>query len=224
MTRLQKAWIFFKEVNIKTIRFNFRYFPFRQAIRLPVFVSRYMYVEEAGGKIVLAGPIRTRMIRLGYRVVGIFDHKRSRSIWQVTGTIIFEGRALIGQGSKIAARNSGTIRFGDNFVMTAESTLVADQKTISFGRNCLVSWDTLIMDTDYHAITDDTGRQINPPEDITIGEHVWIGCRCLVLKGAGIPSGAIVAANSLVTRKLSGENKLFGGQPAAELKSNVRWE
>lgn len=33
----------------KTIRFNLKYFPFKQAIRLPVFISHQVWLKELGG-------------------------------------------------------------------------------------------------------------------------------------------------------------------------------
>jgi acetyltransferase-like isoleucine patch superfamily enzyme len=81
------------------------------------------------------------------------------------------------------------------------------------------------MDTDFHGVFDSSGSQINPPEEINVGNNVWVGCRCLVLKGSTIPNGTVVAANSVVnSRPLEGENKIFGGYPLRKLKDDITWK
>ena len=127
-------------------------------------------------------------------------------------------------GCKISLAKSGSLYFGDRFKMSAESSIAACN-SIVFGDNCLISWDTLVMDSDFHKIFDENGLEINAPQEVVIGDNVWIGCRCLILKGAKIPSGSIIAASSVVNAKeLHGQNTIFGGQPVKELRKNVRWK
>ena len=206
--------------NFKTIYFNFRYLPFKQAIKMPIFVSRKVYLLHTGGQIKFDCPIRTGMIQIGYENVGIFDKKVSRSIWQVSGTVIFKGSAYIGHGSKISV--GGTLVLGNGFIITAESTILASNK-IEFGNDCLLSWDILIMDTDSHKIQDKADNILNPSAPIIIGNKVWIGCRCLILKGATIPNNTVIGANSLVNKHLEKENSVYGGQPVRILKEEITW-
>ncbi len=224
MSDCKKIRTYFCETGLKTIYFNFKYLPFRQAIRLPVLLSRKVYLKETAGKIIIEGPVKFGMIRIGYDGVGIFDYKYSRAIWQVSGTVVFKGRALIGHGSKISVGKEGKLVFGDNIIITAESAIIALKKVVEFGNDCLLAWDILIMDNDFHSILDGKGDAINDPANIKIGNHVWIGCRSLILKGSIIPDNSIIAAGSRVSKQLIGENKLFGGQPAEEKKANVSWK
>lgn len=108
--------------------------------------------------------------------------------------------------------------------MTAESSIVVQHKKVEFGREWLLSWDVLLMDSDFHKIYDKDGKCINEPANITVGNHVWVGCRCLILKGAIIPDNTVIAANSLVNKPLEAEHSLFGGQPAKELRRNISWK
>jgi acetyltransferase-like isoleucine patch superfamily enzyme len=220
---MKKLFKLIKLISFKTIYFNFKYLPFKQAIKLPIFVSKKVYLLETNGEVILDGSFRSASIQIGYGEVGIFDNKRSRSIWQVSGKVIFKGRTNIGHGSKISVGSTGELILGEDFMITAESALVAF-KHIEFGRNCLLSWDVLVMDTDFHTIRDENGVQINEPKEIIIGNHVWIGCRNLLLKGTCIPDNTIIAANSLVNGKLDGENKVFGGNPVTQLNEKVTWE
>jgi len=212
-----------QKINLKTIYFNFKYLPIKQSIKLPILISRKVYLREVSGKILIKGPIRPGLIQLGYGNIGIFDNKKSRSIWEVSGTVIFKGRANIGHGSKISVGKNGELILGENFIITAESSLVASKK-IEFGNNCLLSWDILIMDTDSHIIKDNTGSIINYPKQITIGDNVWIGCRCLILKGAQIPDNCVIGADSIVNRLLENRNSLYAGSPVKLMKENITWE
>lgn len=205
----------------KTLRFNLHYFPLKTALKLPVFVSHRTFLRELNGKIVLPEKVDTAMIKIGFGDVGHYDRKRSRSIWQVSGTVAFGGKASIGHGSKLSVR--GNLTLGADFNMTAESTIVCAHQ-ISFGNDCLLSWDILIMDTDEHPIYNQEGIRTNPDKPIIVGNHVWIGCKCTLLKGTEIPNNAVVAAGTLLTSAFSGENQVIGGNPPAILKSNVRWE
>ncbi len=205
----------------KTLRFNLHYFPLKIALKLPVFVSHRTFLRELHGKIMLPEKVNTAMIKIGFGDVGHYDRKRSRSIWQVSGTVAFGGKASIGHGSKLSVR--GNLTLGADFNMTAESTIVCAHQ-ISFGNDCLLSWDILIMDTDEHPIINQDGIRTNPDKPILVGNHVWIGCKCTLLKGTEIPNNTVVAAGTLLTSAFSGENQVIGGNPPAVLKSDVRWE
>ncbi|MHC0442757.1 acyltransferase [Flavobacterium sp. 3-210] len=210
-------------LNYNTLFFNFKYFKFNDAIKFPVFVSRNVYLSKTSGEVLVEAPLKTGMIYLGFGDVGIFDKKNSRTIWQVSGKVIFQGIANIGHGAKINVANKGTLILGDNFTISAESSIVVFTK-IKFGNNCLLSWDILIMDTDFHKIKDGNNSIINEPKDVIIGENTWIGCRCLILKGAIIPPNSIIGANTTVSKKLESENCLYAGNPINCIKTNVKWE
>ena len=98
-------------------------------------------------------------------------------------------------------------------------------KRITIGRDCLISWDVLIMDTDFHHIEDINGKTLNDPKPVVIGDHVWCGCRCTILKGTTISSDTIIAAGSLVTHDIEDSNCIIGGYGGnmAVIKNDVIW-
>ncbi len=49
--------------------------------------------------------------------------------------------------------------------------------------------------------------------DITIGNHVWIGCRAIVLPGITIGDGAVIGAGSVVTKDVA-PYTIVAGNPA----------
>ena len=205
----------------KTLRFNFHYFPFMTALKLPVIVSHRTCLRELHGKVVLPEKVERAMVRIGFGDVGHYDRIRSRSIWQVSGTVSFGGKASIGHGSKLSVR--GNLKFGADFFMTAESTIVC-AKEITFGNECLLSWDVLVMDTDEHPLYNKENERINPDKPIVVGDHVWIGCKCVLLKGAEVPNDTVLAAGTLLKSAFAGEQQVIGGNPPSILKREVHWE
>ena len=205
----------------KTLRFNLHYFPLKTALKLPVVVSHRTYLRELHGKVELPEKVERAMVKIGFGDVGHYDRKRSRGIWLVSGTVSFGGKASLGHGSKISVR--GNVCFGADFNMTAESTIVC-AKEIRFGNDCLLSWDILVMDTDEHPLYNKENEHINPDKAILVGDHVWIGCKCVLLKGAEVPNNTVVAAGTLLTSSFTGEHQVIGGNPPSILKSDVRWE
>jgi len=215
-------------LNFKTILFNFKYFKINEAIGFPVFVSSNTYLRRMKGDIhIQKNILEPGMIRIGYGDVGIFDKKRSRSIWEVSGNVIFNGEANIGHGSKIIVGKLGNLNFGERFTISAESSIICFCG-VEFGNDCLLSWEVLVMDTDFHKIHSvETANQINIDKKIAIGDNCWIGCRSLILKGAILPNNTIVAANSLIGNSEIPQismNSIVGGIPAKVLKENVFWK
>lgn len=210
-----------RRLNLKTIYFNFHYFPFSSAIKFPIFVSSRVKLLKTAGTIKIASKLSPGMIRLGFGDVGIFDQQRSRSIWEHAGQIIFQGPANLGHGFKLSVLHSGQLVFGPNFVIVAESVIICHYK-INFGADCLISWDVLIMDTDYHQILSD-GFRVNPNQEVIIGNHVWVSCRALILKGAVIPDDCVIGAGALVSKSLADQNSVYAGTPARQLRANITW-
>ena len=160
----------------KTLHFNLRCLPFRQAIRLPVLVSHRVALYDLRGEVIIRGPLRPGLVLIGFGEVGAFDYRRSRAVWQAAGRVVFEGSARLGNGFKLSIADSGTVTFGPDFVLSAESQIVC-RDSITFGRGCLVSWDALILDSDFHPIVVDGERAGEPEAPIVFGDRVWIGAR-----------------------------------------------
>lgn len=211
------------KINYKTIYFNFKYLPLKTALKTPILINKNVYLRTISGSISIEKNINFGMINIGRYAVGIFDEKKSRTIWQVSGKVIFKGNANIGHGSKISVQNDGILEFGNNFTITAESSIICT-KSIKFGDNNLLSWDIQIMDSDLHEILNDKNEIINTPKAITIGNKVWICSRCLILKGSNIPNNSIIGGQSVVSKKLYNENSLYTGNPIICVKENVNWK
>lgn len=221
LEQIGKLARFSRMINLKTIYFNLKYFPLRVAMKLPVLVSRHVTLKKLKGSIQLQGPVVTGQVRIGYNDVSLFDRRRSKTMLELDGVVTFRGKALIGHGSRISVAPTGRLTFGADFEITAQSSIVCYHE-IEFGADCLLSWDILLMDTDLHPIYNSAGACINAPRKITLGDHVWVGCRTTILKGSNIASGSVVAAGSTISGKLAQSNSIYGSNRI--LKEDIHWK
>lgn len=97
--------------------------------------------------------------------------------------------------------------------------------TLSIGSNTLLAPGCKVRTSDSHVIKDNAGKVINKPQDISIGNHCWLGDGVFVLKGVNIPDGCIVGARSIITASTSSRpNSILVGQPAKLVKQDINWE
>lgn len=214
---------FLKISFLKTIIFNFTYFKFNQALKFPILISSNFRLKSLSGKVNIPKDSSFGLIKLGFGDVSIFDRKSSKGIWENNGIINFNGRTNIGHGSKISVGKDGILTFGQNFNITAESSIVC-YNNISFGNNCLLSWDILIMDTDFHKIYNQDKTYINPNKAILIGDNVWICNKVQILKGLSVAYGCIIGSNTVVSKSLKIENAIYSGNVNVPIKENISWD
>jgi acetyltransferase-like isoleucine patch superfamily enzyme len=111
---------------------------------------------------------------------------------------------------------------GSNF--TWKTRLYAHEPgRVVIGADCLIASETFLTNSDMHPIFDlDSGVRLNPPEDVGIGDHVWLAEGVRLHKGAYVGAGSIIGACAMVTSRLP-ENVLAAGIPARILRERVSW-
>lgn len=202
------------------LRFNFHYLPFKQAIRLPVFVHNAR-LNVLKGNVVIQGPVTTGMIRLGYPWT---CHNATKGFtWLCWGGVIFKGHCSIANDSVLEIGHSGTLFLGNN--VKANSGLhLSCYKKILIGDNVLISWDVSIFDTDFHRLTSLIDKKLfkTCSKQVSIGNSCWIGFGSTILKGSVLGNKSILAAKSCLTRDFKNSvNTVIGGNPCIILKENV---
>lgn len=104
------------------------------------------------------------------------------------------------QRTIIIARGQGRIEIGDN-VGISGSTIYARER-IAIGNYVTVGANTKIMDNDFHPLDAEARRNNDfsmlKTEPVEIGDHVFIGCNSIILKGTRLGEGCIVGAGSVV--------------------------
>ena len=210
---------------IKTLYFNLRCFPLKTALHLPVFIYRNVELSMMKGKIEILSYLKFGMVKVGKPEMYSFDRKNNITKWKNEGTLIIHGNIVFGRGCGIRIGKGATLDIGENSSLTGHSDIACFKK-ITIGKDCLISWDVLIMDTDFHHITDNNGMTLNELKPIVIGDHVWIGCRCTILKGAIIHADNVIAAGTIVTRDIKDTKSVIGGVGGklAVIKEDVSWK
>lgn len=221
MSIKSKLMTLFEISLINTLRMNIHYIGWGGVTHPCFIVSKSVKIDKLGGKVILHKP-QIGCIRIGFGNTHIFDKKYERSIWFNNGTIEFLGRASLGRGCRIS--NNGHICIGDCFTVNGATSIVC-QKKITFGQRNLISWDCLIMDTDFHKIyrlDDNEQIPVNNDCEIVFGDNVWLCCKSIVLKGSTIPCNSVIAAGSCITKYLYQTNSIYSDNRM--IKDNIYWQ
>ena len=127
---------------------------------------------------------------------------------------------ILNYNATIEIHKGATIEIGSAYINSNAVVLAAER--ITMGDGILISRDVLIYDADHHPILNEKGEQINLPRPVVIGNHVWIGLKCTLLRGSRIGDGAVIAANSLVGGKIKA-GTMASGNPARSY-SEIIWK
>ncbi len=131
-----------------------------------------------------------------------------------------QGWVLMGPGIQIVIGATAELRVGAGSYLSGNSQILARSR-ITVGSECAIAWDVMVMDSDSHSLSV-AGEQRPQTDPVEIGNHVWIGAGVMILKGAKVGDGAVVAAGSLVTREIP-PKCLAAGRPARVIKEDVDW-
>lgn len=107
------------------------------------------------------------------------------------------------------------IEIGDNVGISG--TTINASTLVKIGNNVLIGSGCLISDTDSHPLNwadrlcNDTSKIKSKP--IIIEDSVFIGARCIILKGVTIGKGSVIGAGSVVVNSIP-ENVIACGNPA----------
>lgn len=121
-------------------------------------------------------------------------------------------------GGSIGVSDNAKLKIGSGY-MNYNSTITCFDH-IEIGEGVCISENVVIRDSDNHTIIREGYRQTAP---IKIGNHVWIGVNCTILKGVTIGDGAVIAAGAVVTKDVP-PHSLVGGVPAKVIRTDVEWK
>jgi acetyltransferase-like isoleucine patch superfamily enzyme len=140
------------------------------------------------------------------------------------GQLRTAGRVTIGRDTLVGvngAETRATFHIGAGTRIGAQSVINV-ASGLSIGQACELSWRVQILDTDFHTLTHEDGRQTIPAKPIKIGNHVLIGTGVIILKGVTIGDGAVIGAGAVVSRDVPA-NSIAVGNPAQIVGSIVGW-
>lgn len=121
----------------------------------------------------------------------------------------------------LACGLTGVIEIGEATMMNGVS--VTSYHKVIIGTNCQIASNTFISDTDFHPVSPEVRRResmgykidhhaVNK-SPVSIGNNVWIGWGCIILKGVTIGNNSIIAAGSVVLKDIP-SNVIAAGNPA----------
>lgn len=125
-------------------------------------------------------------------------------------------RAVLRRGVFIGG--GGDLYIGSGSIIN-EQVIIAVTEKVSIGANCMLAPRVYILDVshkyDSRDIPISAQGYISSP--VVIGDDVWIGTQTVILPGVKIGNGAIIGANSVVTRDVVAHS-IVAGAPAKFIK------
>lgn len=97
-------------------------------------------------------------------------------------------------------------------------TVISVTKRITIGDHVMIGTNCMIMDSDDHPI-DPAQRLLRESvkekdvKPVTIGNNVWVGAYCTILKGVTIGENSVISAHSVIVRDVM-PNCIYAGNPA----------
>jgi acetyltransferase-like isoleucine patch superfamily enzyme len=173
--------------------------------------DKITFLGDATDNVIVLSPSHLYRITLhvsGSRNIALMG---SSALWQSRLMVAFKG-------------NDNLFFIGDRCAVNdAHATLTCDGCCIVIGDNCMLSSGVTIRTHDEHGIVDmRTGEWLNPPKNVIVEPHVWIGSGATVRMGTKIGFGSIVGERSVVTRDVE-RYTAVAGVPARMIRRDISW-
>lgn len=165
------------------------------------------------------GQVARRFLVPSFVVTAIYL-VRSRCMVSPRAEVEFSPLLTIGRGSEVSSfaklkASGGPLSIGENVSIGTSCFISSDEGGVEIGDYCMVGPNCSIIGNNYRYDQLDvpTILQEKTSKGIRIGENVWLGAGSVVLDGARIDSGVIVAPNSVVGSRVP-KNSIVQGNPA----------
>lgn len=207
----------------KTVYLNFKTQPFNVAIKFPIYIYGKLYIHSLKGKIVIDAPIKSGMIKIGYRYIDSPPISFLPSQLLVDSNLIFKGYAIISGGVLLSAMK-GSLTIG-NYCTIGGGSFIKCLNSIIIGDNTRITYGCTIFDSNIHFIKDiGSGVIKNNDAPILIGKNCWINAETIVSKGSIIPDYSVTSRCSFINKDFRsfGTNLFLAGSPAKPMNIKVQ--
>jgi acetyltransferase-like isoleucine patch superfamily enzyme len=125
------------------------------------------------------------------------------------------GRLGAGSAVQLHCRflNGRKVRFGDRNVINFGCLFDGRRYAIRTGNDVSIGPEASILTLGHDP---QSSQFADSGGDVTIGDHVWIGYRAVILPGLTLGRGAVVAAGAVVTKDVPAF-AIVGGVPAVQI-------
>jgi acetyltransferase-like isoleucine patch superfamily enzyme len=116
------------------------------------------------------------------------------------------------------------VRVGARATFERVSIVCIEGRSVVIGQDCMFSYGVEVRTSDAHPLLDLVTRErVNPPGDLFIGDHVWVGAHATVLKGVRIADDCVVGTRAVVVRDVAESHCAVAGVPARVVRQGVTW-
>lgn len=109
---------------------------------------------------------------------------------------------------------------GDNVGMSHAEIVCTSG--IRIGRGCKIGGGCCLYDSNFHSILSSQRAAAGNPgvesAPVILGDHVFLGAHCIVLKGVSIGDNSVIGAGSVVAKAIE-NNQVWAGSPARFLRN-----
>lgn len=160
--------------------------------------------------------------------------------------VVNVGKGFSSRGLTIRVAGSGNrVEIADNVDFSGEISIVGKGLCVSIGArshlknvkigargagvrigaDCLFALRIEIRSSDIHRIIDRaTGKVINPPRPVEIGNHVWVAGDVSIMRGTRVADDCVIGIGSLVNTRFDEPNCVIAGVPARVIRRDITWK
>lgn len=131
-------------------------------------------------------------------------------------------RVTFGIGCTLDISIQGSLSIEDDVQLT-QNVLISSASKVSIGKFSAIGENSSIRDSDHGMKAgNNTMQQRMESKAVFIGEDVWVGASCIILKGSYLSSHSVIGANSLVNENsVIKENGIYVGSPVRCIKERI---
>jgi acetyltransferase-like isoleucine patch superfamily enzyme len=134
--------------------------------------------------------------------------------------LTIHGTVQFHRGVRVTVGDGAHLEIGTKTFINECSTVTCFER-ITIGAGCAISWNTNIMDANFHEVVI-AGRPRPRSAPVAIGDRVWVGSGATILAGTTIGEQSVIAAASVVSADVPG-GVVVGGNPARIIADNASW-
>lgn len=139
-----------------------------------------------------------------------------------------DAHASVGNSKMLSAvvnlGENSDVKVGDD-TTAGNVTINAKHGRITIGQDCMISGQVQMEAAKHHSVVDlsgDTPRIETDPQEMRLGDHVWVGHSATLLGNSTIGDGAIIGHSAVVAGTIP-SNSIAVGNPARVIRKDATW-